>query len=78
MSQKDSLFLPTWLKINRNTSLTTYPQLVAFILQALAYNLPSDPQVGLDALQQDSRQWRVVWQCFLLVLTTPCLETENN
>lgn len=53
---------------------STHPQFLAFILQTLAYIFPSDPQAGLAFLQQDSLQCRVVWQYFLLVLTTPCLE----
>lgn len=51
------------------TSNTCFPQLEERILHALAYNRPSEPQVGRATLQHDSRQFRVLWQCFLLVRT---------
>jgi hypothetical protein len=54
----------------------TDPQFLDFIRQALLYILPSDPQVGLATRQHDSRQWRVVWQYFLDVRTTPCLQKQ--
>lgn len=36
------------------------PQFVARILQAEAYNRPSDPHVGRATLQHDSRHMRVL------------------
>lgn len=51
------------------TSKTCLPQLEERILHALAYRRPSEPHVGRATLQHDSRQFRVLWQCFLLVRT---------
>lgn len=70
--------LRSWLRQNAmGTSNTCLPQFLDFIRHALLYMLPSEPQVGFETRQHDSRQCRVVWQCFLDVLTTPCLPTNN-
>ena len=42
------------------TSNTCFPQFEARILHALAYNRPSEPQVGRATRQHDSRHIRVL------------------
>lgn len=71
-SPKKLLALPvlSWdIQNEIGTSKTCLPQFEDRILHALAYKRPSDPQVGLATRQQDSRQFLVLWQCFLLVRT---------